>query len=126
MDCIFCKIANGELDSKTIYEDDMVKVIMDISPVVDGHTLIIPKKHYTDYMELDSEISAHLFEVAKIIGKKLMEGLGAKSVTLLMNYGDDQAVKHVHLHLLPDFGTVSTSRATRSIKENYKLITETK
>lgn len=121
-ECIFCKIAKKELESKVIYEDDLVMVIMDANPILDGHTLIIPKNHYTDYMELDSEITIHIYDIAKKIGKKLMEKLNTKSVTLLVNYGDDQKVKHFHLHLLPDFGTTDRSRATRSIEENFDLI----
>lgn len=122
MDCIFCKIANGELPSKVLYQDDIVMVIMDANPILDGHTLIIPKKHYTDFMELDDEITTHIFSVAKKMTNILMEKLNAKSVTLLINYGDDQKVKHYHLHLLPDFGTTDRTRATRSIEENYSLI----
>lgn len=126
MDCIFCKIVNKEIESKIIYEDDLVVGIMDVNPVVDGHLLIIPKKHYTDYMELDSEISSHLFLVAQQIGPKLMKAMKANSLTLLMNYGDDQKVKHVHLHLLPNFGSECAKRATRSTEENYNLITTIK
>lgn len=122
MDCIFCKIANGELTSKVLYEDDVVMVIMDVNPIRDGHTLVIPKKHFTDFMELDDETTAHIFNVAKKISKVLMEKLSAKSVTLLINYGDDQKVKHYHLHLLPDFGTTDVSLAKRSIEDNYNLI----
>lgn len=126
MDCIFCKIANKEIESKIIYEDDLVVGIMDVNPVVDGHLLIIPKKHYTDYMELDSEIGSHLFLVAQQIGPKLMKAMKANSLTLLMNYGDDQKVKHVHLHLLPNFGSECGKRTTRSIEENYELISSIK
>lgn len=122
MDCIFCKIANGELPSKTLYEDDVVIVIMDANPIRDGHTLIIPKKHFTDFMELDEDTTKHIFMVAKKMTSVLMEKLNAKSVTLLINYGDDQKVKHYHLHLLPDFGTTDVSLAKRSIEENYNLI----
>lgn len=122
MDCIFCKIANKEIESNILYEDDLVVVIMDINPVVDGHALVIPKKHYTDYMELDSEIINHIYKVAKDMGPLLMNKLDKKSLTLLVNYGDDQKVKHFHLHLLPDFGTTDKSKATRSILENYQLI----
>lgn len=122
MDCIFCKIASGEIPSKKLYEDELVIVIMDINPTVDGHILIIPKKHYTDYMELDDEITSHIFNIAKEMGKKLINKLNVKSVTLLINYGDDQKVKHYHLHLLPDFGTTDKSRAIRSIEENFNLI----
>lgn len=118
MDCIFCKIANGKIPSKKIFEDDLVMVIMDANPSVDGHTLIIPKKHYTDYQELNNEMTTHIFNVAQKIGPKIMEKLNAKSLTLLINYGQDQQVKHFHLHLLPDFGTRDSS-ATKTNDEIY-------
>ena len=123
MDCIFCKIVNGEIPSKVLYEDELVLVIMDANPNVDGHALIIPKKHYTDYLELDKEISTHIFEVAKNIGPKIMQKLGTTALTLLVNYGTDQQVKHFHLHLLPNFGT-STSQATKTNDEVYAILKE--
>ena len=123
MDCIFCKIVNKEISRNIVYEDALVVVIMDANPAVDGHLLVIPKKHYTDYTELDKEISGHLFYVAQKLRPNLMEAMKAKSLTLLMNYGDDQKVKHVHLHMLPDFGSECVKKAKRSIKENYNLIT---
>lgn len=122
MDCIFCKIKNGEIPSKTVYEDELVMVIMDVNPSVDGHMLVIPKKHYTDYMELDDEIIAHMYNIAKILGNKITEKLKANSITLLMNYGDDQIVKHVHLHLLPDYLSGFKKGPKRSIEENYEIL----
>ena len=121
MDCIFCKIAKGEIPSKKIFEDDLVMVIMDANPSVDGHVLIIPKKHYTDYQELDSNITTHIFEVAKKIGPKIMQKLNAESLTLLINYGEDQKVKHFHMHLLPNFGT-RDSMATKPNDEFYTIL----
>ena len=121
MDCIFCKIANGEIPSKILFEDDFVVVIMDTNPTVNGHSLIIPKKHYTDYQELDQEILTHIFDIAKTIGPKIMEKLGAKSLTLLVNYGDDQKIKHFHLHLLPDFGN-RESAATKTPEEIFAIL----
>lgn len=121
MDCIFCKIANGEIPSKVLYEDEMVLVIMDANPSVDGHVLIIPKKHYTDYQELDNNITTHIFEVAKKIGPKIMQKLNAESLTLLINYGEDQKVKHFHMHLLPNFGT-RDSMATKPNDEIYTIL----
>ena len=118
MNCIFCKIANGKIPSKKIFEDDLVMVIMDANPSVDGHTLIIPKKHYTDYQELNNEMTTHILNVAQKIGPKIMEKLNAKSLTLLINYGQAQQVKHFHLHLLPDFGTRDSS-ATKTNDEIY-------
>ena len=96
-------------------------VIMDANPSVDGHVLIIPKKHYTDYQELDSNITTHIFEVAKKIGPKIMQKLNAESLTLLINYGEDQKVKHFHMHLLPNFGT-RDSMATKPNDEIYTIL----
>lgn len=124
MECIFCKIANGEIPSKTLFEDEIVKVIMDINPVVDGHILVIPKKHYTDFMELDNDVTTHIFDAAKKMAPLLMDKLNKKSVTLLVNYGDDQQVKHYHLHLLPEFGVVDVRRNTRTAEETFEILTK--
>ena len=59
-DCIFCKLANGEIPTKTVYEDDVVHVFMDANPNADGHMLIVPKKHYEDFIELDDETIKHI------------------------------------------------------------------
>ena len=102
MDCVFCKIVNGELPSKKVYEDDLIIGIMDIDPFCDGHVLLIPKKHYTDMMELDSDVLKHMNDVAKDLTKKLMTKLDKHSMTMSYNYGEKQMVKHFHLHLLPN------------------------
>lgn len=101
-DCIFCKIANGEIPSKTIYEDDIVRVFLDINPIATGHTLIIPKKHFTDLDDIDLETITHIMKIAKDIKKKLEEKLGAKGIKLVQNNGVLQDVKHYHLHLITD------------------------
>ena len=101
-DCIFCRIANGEIPSKTIYEDDIVKVYLDINPISTGHTLIIPKKHFTDLDDIDLETINYIMETAKKIKKLLEEKLGAKGIKLVQNNGVFQDVKHYHLHLIPD------------------------
>ena len=102
-DCIFCKIANGEIHGKVIVEDDKIIVFMDANPNVDGHCLIVPKKHYEDFTELDDEIVLHMYKWAKEITGFLMKTLDVKACTMSMNYGDSQVVKHVHLHILPNF-----------------------
>ena len=101
-DCIFCKIANGEIPSKTIYEDDIVRVFLDINPMATGHTLIVPKKHFTDLDDIDLETITHIMKIAKDIKKKLEEKIGAKGIKLVQNNGVLQDVKHYHLHLIPD------------------------
>lgn len=121
MDCIFCKIIKSEIPSKVLYEDELVKVIMDVNPTVNGHALIIPKKHYTDYLELDQNIITHIWDVAKKMGPSIMDKLKAKSLTLLVNFGDDQQVKHFHMHLLPNFGTME-SKATKTSEEIFSIL----
>lgn len=121
MDCLFCKIIKGEIASNKIYEDDKVIAILDAYPEVDGHTLIIPKKHYTDFKELDDEIILHINKVAKILNAKLMQKLNSTGFTFAVNYGDRQAIKHFHLHLLPDY---LKNKAKKKPEEIKKLLTE--
>ena len=103
MDCIFCKIVKGEIPSKKIYEDDNVIAILDLHPACDGHTLIIPKKHYEDFMTLPNDELNNIMEAAKKLTPKLVECFNAKAFSLRLNYLDSQEIKHYHLHLLPDY-----------------------
>ncbi len=100
-DCLFCKIVKKEINSKILYEDEEVLAFLDLDQTPTGHTLVIPKKHFTDYMELDEKTLWKMFEVAKKLQGPLMEKLEKPASTLLMNYGDAQAIKHVHMHIMP-------------------------
>ena len=103
MDCLFCKIINGEIPSYKIYEDDLVYAFLDVNPKENGHTLIVPKKHYTDYLELDKEILNHIFETAKKLEKEICKKLNADGATFAWNYGNVQVIKHFHLHIIPQY-----------------------
>lgn len=102
-DCLFCKISKKEIESKVLYEDEEFFVFLDRDQSTPGHTLIIPKKHKKDYKELDGKTLEKMFNLANTIGDKLMSALKKTGITLLFNYGDSQEIKHVHLHLLPNF-----------------------
>lgn len=102
-DCLFCKIANKEIEAKILYEDEDLMVILDAYPDTDGHTLVIPKKHYEDIYSIDPEVFLKIFTTGKEKAQTLMNKLNKNSLTFLINYGDAQAIKHFHLHLLPDF-----------------------
>ena len=102
-DCIFCKIVNGEIPSKKIYEDENVIAIMDISPKVNGHSLVIPKKHVTDLTSISDEEILNVNNVAKKLVTRFMNKLNARGVTCGVNYGDSQEVKHYHMHILPNY-----------------------
>ena len=101
MDCLFCKINKNDCDSLCIYEDDIVKVILDAYPDANGHTLIIPKKHITDIDEMDNETLGHINDVAKKIRKLLFDALNPDGKVFLVHYGMTQVIKHYHLHLIP-------------------------
>lgn len=118
MDCLFCKIINKEVESRIIYEDELVICIMDAYPNVDGHVLIIPKQHYADYTNLPADLVLHIHEVAKKLNAILLEKLHATSISMLVNYGDAQIIKHFHLHLMPNHGNA----ATKDVEEVYQSI----
>ena len=100
---IFCKIVNGEIPSNCIYEDDIVKVIMDVNPVSDGHCLVIPKKHYQDLYDIDDEVLSHILKIGRKVSKILMEKLDCDGISLDENNGSSQEVKHFHLHIIPKY-----------------------
>ena len=103
MDCIFCKIINGEIPSYTIYEDEIVKAFLDISPISNGHTLIIPKKHFENIYDMDLETLKHIEMVSQKLGKMLKEKLGCIGITRVQNNEYGQDVKHYHMHLIPRY-----------------------
>ena len=103
---IFCKIIKGEIPSKKIYEDEIVLAIMDVNPRSNGHTLIIPKKHYQDLLDIDIETLNHIMKVAKEISNKLIEKLNCNGITLEQNNGISQEVKHFHLHIIPKYNRI--------------------
>lgn len=97
-DCIFCKIAKGEIPSQKVYEDENLLAFLDIDPVAPGHTLLIPKKHEQWFIEMEDADSDILFRGAKRVGKMLKEQYSADFIRLGI-VGKD--VPHVHLHLVP-------------------------
>ena len=119
MDCIFCKIVNGEIPSYTLYEDDIVKVFLDVNPDTNGHTLIVPKKHYTDLFDIDDNTLMHIMNTAKKINLLLSDKLHTDGLTLVQNNGLKQEVKHFHLHLKPQY---KNEGKLLSVEEIYKKI----
>lgn len=103
--CIFCKIANGDIPSKTLYEDDMFRVIMDINPASKGHSLILPKKHFADIYELDNDTASEALVLAKRMAAVMTDALGCDGFNILQNNGETagQTVFHFHMHLIPRY-----------------------
>lgn len=102
-DCIFCKIARGDIPSKTVYEDEDFRVILDMNQAIKGHMLIIPKQHYKNLYELPDDLAAKAMVLAKKLAMASQEALSTDGLNLLQNNGEcaGQSVMHFHLHVLP-------------------------
>ena len=118
--CIFCKIINGEIPSYTIFEDELIKIFLDINPSSNGHCLVIPKKHFVDINDIDSEYLNHIFTVVKEMSPILESKLNYDGISLCQNNGFVQEVKHFHLHLIPKY----KNNKKLIVEEVYKIICE--
>ena len=103
--CIFCKIANGEIPSNTLYEDEDFRVILDIEPATKGHALILPKKHFANLYEIDDERASKVLLVAKQMATKMQKALNCDGLNVVQNNGvaAGQTVFHYHMHLIPRY-----------------------
>ena len=121
MNCIFCKIINGEIPCYKLYEDDLVLCFLDVNPDSNGHCLIIPKEHYLDLDDISDDVLNHIMKVSKKIKKLLEDKLNIQGLTLMQNNGEAQEVKHYHLHLKP---YPFEKKENINIEDVYKKITE--
>lgn len=103
--CIFCKIANGEIPSRTIYEDEKFRVILDLGPATRGHALILPKEHYANLFEMPENLAADAMKLAKKVAALQKTKLHADGLNLVQNNGAaaGQTVEHFHIHLIPRY-----------------------
>lgn len=103
--CIFCKIATGEIPSVTLHEDEDFRVILDVGPASKGHALILPKDHYANIYELPEEMTAKAYVLAKRMAALLTDALGCDGFNILQNNGEPagQTVFHFHIHLIPRY-----------------------
>lgn len=103
--CIFCKLANGEIPSATLYEDEDFRVILDLGPATRGHALILPKEHAANIYEMDDELLGKAFQLAKKMIVKLTDVLGCDGYNVVQNNGEaaGQTVFHFHIHLIPRY-----------------------
>ena len=104
-DCIFCKIIAGEIPSSKVYEDDQVVAFLDISQVTPGHTLVVPKQHFRNLLEMDADGSSQLFARVPGIARKVMKATGAAGMNIINNNEEiaGQTVFHTHVHLAPRY-----------------------
>ena len=104
-DCIFCKIANGEIPSATLYEDEDFRVILDLGPASKGHALILPKAHAANIYEISDDMAAKAMILAKKMATKMTEALKCDGFNIVQNNGEPagQTVFHFHRHLIPRY-----------------------
>ena len=104
-DCIFCKIANGEIPSATLYEDEDFRVILDLGPASKGHALILPKAHAANIYEISDDMAAKAMILAKKMATKMTEVLKCDGFNIVQNNGEPagQTVFHFHMHLIPRY-----------------------
>ncbi len=103
--CIFCKLANGDIPTRTIYEDESFRVFLDAAPATKGHALIVPKDHAANLYELPDETAAKTLVLAKKMATHMTEKLGCDGFNIVQNNGEiaGQTVFHFHMHLIPRF-----------------------
>ena len=104
-DCIFCKIIAGEIPSSKVYEDEQILAFLDISQVTLGHTLVVPKEHFRNMLEMDGEAAGQLFACIPTIARKVMKATDAKGMNIINNNEEiaGQTVFHTHVHLAPRY-----------------------
>lgn len=109
-DCIFCKIAEKEIPGKIVYEDEACIAFLDLSQTTKGHTLVIPKAHFDSILTADSEVVAHVYQVAAKLASQIVKNLGASGCNILTNAGEvaGQTVHHFHVHIIPRYNENDT------------------
>ena len=127
MDCLFCKIINNEIPSEIIYEDDLVKVFLDIRPTTNGDSLVVPKKHFTDFRDVDNETLIYMNDVIKKLYPMYREKLGCEGLTICHNTDYGQEIKHFHIHFVPRYPNdevnhISNKEIIKDNKEIYELL----
>ena len=117
-ECLFCKIVKGEIPSYKVYEDENTLAFLDINPEGLGHTLVVPKKHFNNYEDIDLETIRYVNETGKIVLDKIMKGLNPDGIRLVQNNGIIQDVLHYHLHLVPVY------KSDRENKDDFEKVLE--
>lgn len=101
--CIFCQIANGQLESRLVYESEKALAFLDVNPLAPGHTVVIPKAHCERLEDLPSEQIGPLFETVRLVAAKVQQAMNVEATTIGINNGRaaGQAIPHLHVHIVP-------------------------
>ena len=125
-DCIFCKLANGIINTNAVYEDDDFRVIMDMAPAAMGHSLVIPKKHYDDALSADANDLGNAMVVAANVAKAVKAVTGCDGVNILQNNGEaaGQTVFHLHIHVIPRYNDDKVNFSYESLSPSNEELAE--
>lgn len=120
-ECLFCQIINSKIPCYKIYENDIVLAFLDISPCSKGHTLVIPKKHYDTYLDMEPNDSCEYFKYVNIISKLLKNKLKCDGLSLCINIGSSagQEIMHQHVHLIPRWKNIPITFEKIHLNDNY-------
>ena len=126
-DCIFCKIAAGEIPSATVYEDDDFRAILDLGPAAKGHTLVIPKSHSDNLLSVEPDTAAKALKVISKTANAIKEALGCDGINVVQNNGEaaGQTVMHLHFHIIPRYKNDSVNIGWQPMKPSNEELAAT-
>ena len=126
-DCIFCKIAAGEIPSATVYEDDDFRAILDLGPAAKGHTLVIPKSHSGNLLSVEPDTAAKALKVISKTANAIKEALGCDGINVVQNNGEaaGQTVMHLHFHIIPRYKNDSVNIGWQPMKPSNEELAAT-
>lgn len=126
-DCIFCKIAAGEIPSATVYEDDDLRAILDLGPAAKGHTLVIPKSHSDNLLSVEPDTAAKALKVISKTANAIKEALGCDGINVVQNNGEaaGQTVMHLHFHIIPRYKNDSVNIGWQPMKPSNEELAAT-
>lgn len=126
-DCIFCKIAAGEIPSATVYEDDDFRAILDLGPAAKGHTLVIPKSHSDNLLSVEPDTAAKALKVISRTANAIKEALGCDGINVVQNNGEaaGQTVMHLHFHIIPRYKNDSVNIGWQPMKPSNEELAAT-
>lgn len=125
-DCIFCKIAAGEIPSATVYEDDDFRAILDLGPAAKGHTLVIPKSHSDNLLSVEPDTAAKALKVISKTANAIKEA-GLRGINVVQNNGEaaGQTVMHLHFHIIPRYKNDSVNIGWQPMKPSNEELAAT-
>ncbi|MCW4044338.1 MAG: HIT family protein [Candidatus Bathyarchaeota archaeon] len=125
--CIFCKITSRQASASVVYEDETALAFLDIKPLSEGHTLVIPKKHYATIFEIPDDLVSHVHKIAKRVALAVKEAVKADGVSIVQQNGRaaDQEILHLHVHVIPRFVGKKLTRFTETSEASRERLDQT-